>query len=69
MLYSLGDTPDGIWRLEPVQSWDRSEFELKCTIDPPRWISTKAQKHLGAARIEVLRKASLLDVGCGLGDC
>ena len=59
---------DSIWLLDPVQRWDRAEFDIQVQNDPVPLDLSKAQKHLAAAGVGVLRNAVILDVGCGRGD-
>lgn len=59
---------DGIWLLDRAQRWDRFEFDAQAQADAAPPDLAKAQRHLEAANIDVLRNAVLLDVACGLGD-
>jgi SAM-dependent methyltransferase len=59
---------DEIWLLDPVQRWDRSEFDTQVQINPVPLDLSKARKHLAAAGLDGLRSATILDVGCGRGD-
>jgi len=59
---------DEIWLLDPVQRWDRSEFDTQVQINPAPLDLSKARKHLAAAGLDELRNATILDVGCERGD-
>jgi ubiquinone/menaquinone biosynthesis C-methylase UbiE len=59
---------DGIWLLDPVQRPDRTAFDGQAAEEPTPHDGAKAAAHLAAAGVETLRGATILDVGCGLGD-
>jgi len=59
---------EGIWFLDPVQRPDRTAFDHQAATDEPPQDCSKANAHLSMAGVETLRGATILDVGCGLGD-
>lgn len=59
---------DGIWLLDPVQRPDRTAFDDQAAAEPTPHDCSKAAAHLSVAGVESLCRATILDVGCGLGD-
>ena len=59
---------EGIWLLDVVHRGDRAAFDTQVTTSPIPLDLTRAEGMLGAAGIESLENARILDVGCVLGD-
>lgn len=59
---------NGIWLLDRVQRPDRLAFDAHVVTSPPDYDLGRAAAHLAAAEVKQIRRATILDVGCGLGD-
>ena len=59
---------DDIWILDAVRRQDRTAFDEQVETDPIPLDLSKAERHLEHAGIDGLERASILDMGCGLGD-
>jgi ubiquinone/menaquinone biosynthesis C-methylase UbiE len=57
-----------IWILDSVCRTERTAFDEQVENDPVPLDLSKGERHLAEAGIEHLERASILDVGCGLGD-
>jgi SAM-dependent methyltransferase len=57
-----------IWILDRVQNSERAAFDEQFESDPVPLDLSKAERHLERAGVGLLESASVLDVGCGLGD-
>jgi len=59
---------DDIWILDAVRRPDRTAFDEQVETGPIPLDLSKAERHLEQAGIDRLEGASILDIGCGLGD-
>ncbi len=59
---------DDVWILDIVHRNDRLEFDKQVDENPIELDLTKAEHHLAAAGVNILHNATILDLGCGLGD-
>jgi ubiquinone/menaquinone biosynthesis C-methylase UbiE len=57
-----------IWLLDSVGSKERTAFDEQVENDPVPLDLVKGDRHLQHSGIQFLENASILDVGCGLGD-